>query len=688
MAILSGQQALDWMQANPKKDYYTMGENNRKQELVKADKGFFGNLLNSFTSPFVNVARGSAAAANKLLGTGFDTNDYITEKERENFGEFALKNLAGVASNFVPVGKAATVAGAATRGAGAGFLGSLGQQDIGEFNVQDIATGTALGGVLSGGLKKLGSNVGKTPTTNIVNKTDDLADDVTKFDDFQDYLLEGSADIDPQGFARMQGNKIERLGKNMQFDTAGVKAVKNDPDFYSNTRKLRADMDNLLTRLGEKPNSKGLQKLKNSLTKAKNNFIKNSDYTGVNIDEFADDLVKNTQIEGFSKSLTKGDVAKEFKNLASSILDTKDDISKLSKFIAGEATLTPQQMDKLRQKIGANARKSAQKIQNGTARDADFIINSIDQSLKNTLSKNVPGYLRANTMLANMAERGADMTAAFNQGNNVSNLGQQNLLSQLTQTAKSRLVGPALEEIGSGFQGVRGMNLFKNIKAPQVPAVVSNAANTNIARKAASTGPGLLAGMNSKEFREDENLYEQNLPELSFEEWRQATRGDELEAQNMQMEKQQMVSQLVGSGMSLDDAMQYVESFMPTEKEAEKTNEEREKESLRSGLAELESLYGAGSEQTLGRGSTTGVSGLLSQLNQKGKKALDQDYNNRLQEYNQMRTVVLGMLNKARGAGTLNVGEAEILMRDMPNEFTNDKVAQSYFNNLRKVLDL
>jgi len=116
-------------------------------------------------------------------------------------------------------------------------------------------------------------------------------------------------------------------------------------------------------------------------------------------------------------------------------------------------------------------------------------------------------------------------------------------------------------------------------------------------------------------------------------------------------------------------------------------SQETEESGLETAISELERLYGAGTAQTLSRGTkSTGIGGLVSGGIAKGKTLLDQDFADRKAAYDQQRAIAVGIINKAREAGVLNEGEYEVMIQNMPNEYTTEKVAQDWFKNVRRML--
>jgi hypothetical protein len=112
-----------------------------------------------------------------------------------------------------------------------------------------------------------------------------------------------------------------------------------------------------------------------------------------------------------------------------------------------------------------------------------------------------------------------------------------------------------------------------------------------------------------------------------------------------------------------------------------------ETSTLETAIDELERLYGAGTEQSLSRGTkSTGIGGLVSGGVAKGKTLFDQEFADRKAAYDQQRAIAVGIINKAREAGVLNEGEYEVMIQNMPNEYTTEKVAQDWFKNVRRML--
>lgn len=409
---------------------------------------------------------------------------------------------------------------------------------------------------------KTAQKVGTGLADDVADDVAGAADDVSKMDQFKDYLVSDNRLTDAEGFAKTRGNVVSKTGKQVRYDTLGIKAQPDDFNYYTNSKQLQADVDELLTAIGEKPTQKGIQKLKDNLIKARNDFIKTAErsgeFRGVGVDDFASKLVKDARITGMSGKMTNGDAANIFKDLAADVLNATDDQQALSNFIAGKSTLSPTLMQKIRQNIGAKARNAFKRIDKGTARDMDYIINAIDEQLKGTLAENIPGYIKANSLMAQLGEQGKSMSAAFNAGNNVSNLGQQNILSDVTRYAKSRLVGPTIQNVGEGLPGVR--NAVGNIvnKGVQGAARITPAPLLGpLAVNTAARAPGLLMGGQSEPI----NMPDATPPEtMSFEEWKQVNVDPEFE---LRKEKQNAIRELLAAGATMNQINDLMATLYP-----------------------------------------------------------------------------------------------------------------------------
>lgn len=102
---------------------------------------------------------------------------------------------------------------------------------------------------------------------------------------------------------------------------------------------------------------------------------------------------------------------------------------------------------------------------------------------------------------------------------------------------------------------------------------------------------------------------------------------------------------------------------------------------------DLQKIYFFDNKNGLSLGeNTVGLGGILPRIELQTKKLTDQKYVNNLKRYEQARSVFAGLLNRARGAGTLNQGEYETVIQNMPNETTPKPVAEAWFTDVKNLL--
>lgn len=100
----------------------------------------------------------------------------------------------------------------------------------------------------------------------------------------------------------------------------------------------------------------------------------------------------------------------------------------------------------------------------------------------------------------------------------------------------------------------------------------------------------------------------------------------------------------------------------------------------------MEQIYGENGKP-LSLKSTAGVQGALTKGGRKYQVATNQAMQDRVTAYKQAAALAVGIINKARGAGTLNAGEFDIMMANIPNEYTSETAAKAWFTNARRILD-
>ena len=105
---------------------------------------------------------------------------------------------------------------------------------------------------------------------------------------------------------------------------------------------------------------------------------------------------------------------------------------------------------------------------------------------------------------------------------------------------------------------------------------------------------------------------------------------------------------------------------------------------------QLDKLYNYdtnGEEDSISLGKkSAGISGLYNKANTLGKTSFNQDFNDRIKAYEQMRSAAAGIINKAGEAGVLNAGEYERMMLNMPDQYTTKTVADQWFRDIKSML--
>lgn len=236
---------------------------------------------------------------------------------------------------------------------------------------------------------------------------------------------------------------------------------------------------------------------------------------------------------------------------------------------------------------------------------------------------------------------------------------------------------------GSGFRGA-------DVKLPQVSNVINKTrANMGLAKETGvGMGSGLLQGA-ARVAQPVANVAQRAVPGIvgAGQAMPQRQQEPQLEGlgsilppreQGPQIDRMALVEAVLNGQISTTEANFIIEML---------GSQETEESGLETAISELERLYGAGTAQTLSRGTkSTGIGGLVSGGIAKGKTLLDQDFADRKAAYDQQRAIAVGIINKAREAGVLNEGEYEVMIQNMPNEYTTEKVAQDWFKNVRRML--
>jgi hypothetical protein len=686
MAILSGRQAEEWIAQNPGAAYNSYG-GGELQKMKRSDKGFFGNILSSVTQPFENLGRGmNEMYAQKVAGDDYKPL-FMSKEERDNPLEFGAKNLAGAASFFIPVGGAANLAGKVGRGAVAGGLSSFGAQDMGEFNVGEIGTGALFGGGATGALSKLSSKFGKQaePSKLFTNLDDSITSSKPGFLGKLGKKFSGVGDdLDNAGFRRSAGGVAPKgLGgapfekKVAQFAQKNKYTVNSADDLLGVANDVLSKNEGTVSRYAEELTNQGVKM-----------GGKMDDIVSTLTDEVS--KVRSTQIKkpmqnALDNILTDLSNAKTPQDL----LALKREFGELAKFSnAPGAKAFEKNVAGLYQKAYMKANDALDDVfkANGIKNFKD-INKDMSFGLKmkawaqHNLAKDRPG-----AGFNDMAQDSAMAAMIASGGNPLMALPGFVAGKAMQSPGADKAVGKLLQRVGGGMQNAgRRIPMPAGVsqKLTQVGEKIAPIANKPVVQQAVPSLLGKLSAGGSTS-PQGTGQFSDMPGDLTFEQFQQLQGGGEPQ-ENVQDLRREMMSQLVGEGVDIKEAIAYAEAYYPEEEGAE---EDKEAKTLRDGIDKLEQLYGAGTDQSLGVGTTTGFGGILDSLNQRVKKGFDQGFNDRMREYQQMQSIVLGVVNQARGAGTLNEGEFKTMMQQMPNEYTRDEVAQEWFRNIREVLQI
>lgn len=145
----------------------------------------------------------------------------------------------------------------------------------------------------------------------------------------------------------------------------------------------------------------------------------------------------------------------------------------------------------------------------------------------------------------------------------------------------------------------------------------------------------------------------------------------------------------------IKDQLAIEEKYQALKAEKEKSMGEKEKLTKEQGmmknaeinLKKMKDTYGVGTKKSLSAGKyTVGIPGLIAKGSVAAKKQTNQDYVDRLTEYQNMRSFASGLLNQVRGAGVLNKDEYETMVQNMPSENSSEKAASAWFANMEDLL--
>lgn len=148
-----------------------------------------------------------------------------------------------------------------------------------------------------------------------------------------------------------------------------------------------------------------------------------------------------------------------------------------------------------------------------------------------------------------------------------------------------------------------------------------------------------------------------------------------------------MVADIAAGGKNMTELTALATHLEKMNKVKSETNPERLQASLKQGLKVMEDLYFPATGKSLSLGDkTVGVTGVLKMGGRAVGKITNQELADKIKSYENMRSLAAGLVNQARGAGVLNAGEYEIMMANMPTEYSSEKAAKDWFANIREML--
>ena len=236
---------------------------------------------------------------------------------------------------------------------------------------------------------------------------------------------------------------------------------------------------------------------------------------------------------------------------------------------------------------------------------------------------------------------------------------------------------------GAGFRGA-------DVKVPQVSNVINKTrANIGIARETGQgMGGGALSGLLGAA-APVANVTQRATPGIVGAAQSLPGRQEQPQLEGLggmlppqeqgpQIDQMALIQAVLNGDISTSEADWLMEMLGP---QASETS------NLETAISELERLYGAGTPQSLSLGDkSTGVIGLANKGIAAGKGAFNQEFADRKAAYDQARALAVGIINQAREAGVLNEGEYQTMIENMPNEYTTERVAQDWFQNVRRML--
>lgn len=638
MAILRGAEARQWLAQNPNKAYTNLTSG----ESIPRQRGGLEKFFTNLTKPirtFLPAVQESAYTLQDLISAGKGDwrtaerpDQYLgmTEEESTAFREDPLKQglKAGVALGAygVPVGggQAATSLGRIGTAAGRGAISGT-MSGFGYSGEGEELSGTLTGGALGGLIGGATQGIGEA--SRAIQAKQQAAGRVVD-----------TMNVDEiAALPKKTRSGLAKQAKSAGFWDPTLSESKNIQNYLTNRgfagNTPAETLENLTQEFNRasKLKQEGLEEVgglsRDYLRQARENLDEAIRYKGIGLDSEATRVYND-----IVKTLEKGPQgAKELDN----IIMKWNEAGRLAKGAQKTSTAG----------LYADAARELRNVMRSTSPTYDSALQALNQILGIEDVGTVAGAAKTAAgaglnvpLFSGAGFRGADIKTPF-VGDTISK----------TQAAIGRA-----QETGTGL----GANMLQG--AARVAEPVSRVAQQR------GVVPSMVGASQSLPGRQPEAPQEGLGSMLPPQE------------QGPQIDQLALIEAVLNGQISTSEADWLMEILGP---QASETS------TLETAIDELERLYGAGTEQSLSRGTkSTGIGGLVSGGIAKGKTLLDQEFADRKAAYDQQRAIAVGIINKAREAGVLNEGEYEIMIQNMPNEYTTEKVAQDWFKNVRRML--
>lgn len=635
---LTGEDARRWLEQNPNASFI----DNRTGQRIDAQQGGFMKFLQGITKPvrtFIPAAQEFGRtigdigrfARGEELSQAPETYFGMTREESEQFAKDPLQRgvKAGVALGAygVPMGggQAASALGRVGTAAGRGAIsGTMSGFGYSDEGeeLESALRGAVLGGLLGGATQGIGE---ASRAIQAKQQTAGQVVDTMNVDDIA-------------ALPKRTRSGLSKQAKSAGFWDPTLSESKNIQNYLTNRgfagNTPAETLENLTQEFNRASQLKqeGLEEVgglsRDYLKQARQNLDEAIRYKGIGLDS------ESTKVyNDIVKTLEKGPQgAKELDN----IIMRWNEAGRLARGAQKTSTAG----------LYADAARELRNVMRSTSPTYDSALQALNQILGIEDVGTVAGAAKTAAgagldlpLFSGAGFRGADIKTPFI-GDTISK----------TQAAIGRA-----QEAGTGL----GANMLQG--AARVAEPVARAAQQ----------PGVIPGLVGAA---------QSMPQRQQEEPQLEGLGSMLppQEQGPQIDRMALVEAVLSGQLSTTEANFIIEML---------GSQETEESGLETAISELERLYGAGTAQTLSRGTkSTGIGGLVSGGIAKGKTLLDQDFADRKAAYDQQRAIAVGIINKAREAGVLNEGEYEVMIQNMPNEYTTEKVAQDWFKNVRRML--